>query len=501
MGQRGVYATIQKNPETGEYVLEHVTVQWALHLHHVLNYLLQDPERTQADKCLNVLKNAIRDCKHIGSVGYTDADYDYYDSVLKETREEYRVYTNEGNGSLFYIRGNLLLTDCSPKERFSVSEVFKTRTQAEKFVFTHDQAQDAVSLLWDLDTNMFTWFTDGDRYSIKAYDFALGRYEFCCRVTYSFEQMKAPEIEDVEFYGECGSKNVIPLFGSPTPSETPSEPTSNGKGETYTPAHLPGETINYTMQRHDDGPATTVTGSIYSVTTPRVRRDFQGLTYTATLDTRFGFDTWVYKLIKDGKQVWRWSHTPKIDGQDGDVFLEGLHTAVATYDPDDMTEKMTKGLLYNDPHAVFDEKIDFPYGYRQVMDFIDMLNRRNPDAADMPPVAKFVNLLAATYRDIESAETQEDRDRHADRCFAVMRDGKIDMILSGARNAEARMQSAVAVCSYRDVLAVSVRAHGQEPKMEALLYTKEGYSQPTIALLLGVPVKQVAALQRSMADK
>ena len=56
MGQRGVYATIQKNPETGEYVLEHVTVQWALHLHHVLNYLLQDPERTQADKCLNVLK-------------------------------------------------------------------------------------------------------------------------------------------------------------------------------------------------------------------------------------------------------------------------------------------------------------------------------------------------------------------------------------------------------------------------------------------------------------
>jgi hypothetical protein len=309
--------------------------------------------------------------------------------------------------------------------------------------------------------------------------------------------MKAPEIEDVEFFGRSSSKDIIPLFGeSSSPSEEGPE-----KGETYTPAHLPGETINYTMQRHDDGPATTVTGSIYSVSTPRVTRNFQGLTYTATLDTRFGFDTWVYKLIKDGKQVWRWSHTPKIDGQDGDVFLEGLHTAVATYDPDDMTEKMTKGLLYNDPHAVFDEKIDFPYGYRQVMDFIDMLNRRNPDAVDMPPVAKFVNLLAATYRDIESAETQEDRDRHADRCFAVMRDGKIDMILSGARNAEARMQSAVAVCSYRDVLAVSVRAHGQEPKMEALLYTKEGYSQPTIALLLGVPVKQVAALQRSMADK
>ena len=316
-------------------------------------------------------------------------------------------------------------------------------------------------------------------------------------MTYSFEQMKAPEIENVEFFGRSSSKDIIPLFGeSSSPSEEGPE-----KGETYTPAHLPGETINYTMQRHDDGPATTVTGSIYSVSTPRVTRNFQGLTYTAVLDTRFGFDTWVYKLMQNGKQVWRGSHTPKIDGQDGDVFLEGLHTAVATYDPDDMTEKMTKGLLYNDPHAVFDEKIDFPYGYRQVMDFIDMLNRRNPDAADMPPVAKFVNLLTATYRDIEEAETQEDRDRHADRCFTVKRDGRLGMILGGARDIQARISEALAFCSYQNVVSVPVRAHGQEPKMEALLYTKEGYSQPTIALLLGVTVKQVAALQRSMADK
>ena len=316
-------------------------------------------------------------------------------------------------------------------------------------------------------------------------------------MTYSFEQMKAPEIEDVEFDGRFSGKDIIPLFGdSSSPSEEGPE-----KGETYTPAHLPGETINYTMQRHDDGPATTVTGSIYSVSTPRVTRNFQGLTYTAVLDTRFGFDTWVYKLMQNGKQVWRWSHTPKIDGHDGDVFLEGLYTAVATYDPDDMTEKMTKGLLYNDPHAVFDEKIDFPYGYRQVMDFIAMLNLRNPDAADMPPVAKFVNLLTATYRDIEAAETQEDRERHADRCFTVKRDGRLGMILGGARDIHARISEALAVCSYQDVVSVPVRAHGQEPKMEALLYTKEGYSQPTIALLLGVTVKQVAALQRSMADK
>lgn len=496
MGQRGVYATIQKNPETGEYVLEHVTVQWALHLHHVLNYILQNPERTRAEECLNVLKNGIRDCEHIGAVEYLQDDYKYFEQSIQDARSEHLVYSLDKK-ECFCVGYSELLKDTPKEYRHSVSKVFKTRKAAEKFVFTHDHVQDAVSLLWDLDANTFTWFTEGDYYSIRAYNFATGQYGFCCRVTYSFEQMKAPEIENVEFFGRSSSKDIIPLFGeSSSPSEEGPE-----KGETYTPAHLPGETINYTMQRHDDGPATTVTGSIYSVSTPRVTRNFQGLTYTAVLDTRFGFDTWVYKLMQNGKQVWRWSHTPKIDGQDGDVFLEGLHTAVATYDPDDMTEKMTKGLLYNDPHAVFDEKIDFPYGYRKVMDFIDMLNRRNPDAADMPPVAKFVNLLAATYRDVETAETQEDRERHASRCFAVMRDGKIDMLLSGSRNLVARMQSAVAVCSYRDVLAIPVREHGQEPKMEALLYTKEGYSQPTIALLLGVTVKQVAALQRSMADK
>lgn len=496
MGQRGVYATIQKNPETGEYVLEHVTVQWALHLHHVLNYLLQDPERTQADKCLNVLKNVIRDCGHISAIEYLQDDYKYFEQSVDETRSEYLVYSRDKK-ECFCVGGAELLKDTPKEYRFSVSKVFKTRKAAEKFIFTHNHVQDAVSLLWDLDANTFTWFTEGDYYSIRAYNFATGQYKFCCRVTYSFEQMKAPEIEDVEFDGRFSGKDIIPLFGdSSSPSEEGPE-----KGETYTPAHLPGETINYTMQRHDDGPAITVTGSIYSVSTPRVTRNFQGLTYTATLDTRFGFDTWVYKLMQNGKQVWRWSHTPKIDGHDGDVFLEGLYTAVATYDPDDMTEKMTKGLLYNDPHTVFDEKIGFPYGYRQVMDFIDMLNRRNPDAEDMPPVAKFVNLLTATYRDIEEAETQEDRDRHADRCFTVKRDGRLGMILGGARDIQARISEALAFCSYQNVVSVPVRAHGQEPKMEALLYTKEGYSQPTIALLLGVTVKQVAALQRSMADK
>ena len=442
-------------------------------------------------KVLDVLLKVIKDCESIHAITECSAEE-------AEAPDDWAALFTEDKKQKLLVANMRLSSDVPAFERDFDERVFDSRQEALDAIYNHySPVLMSKNLLWDLDANTFTWFTEGDYYSIRAYNFATRQYAFCCRVTYSFEQMKAPEIEGVEFFGRSSSKDIIPLFGdSSSPSEEGPE-----KGETYTPAHLPGETINYTMQRHDDGPATTVTGSIYSITTPRVRRDFQGLTYTAVLDTRFGFDTWVYKLMQNGKQVWRWSHTPKIDGQDGDMFLEGLYTTVATYDPDDMTEKMTKGLLYNDPHAVFNEKIDFPYGYRQVMDFIDMLNRRNPDAADMPPVAKFVNLLTATYRDIEEAETQEDRDRHADRCFTVKRDGRLGMILGGARDIQARIREALAVCSYQNVVSVPVRAHGQEPKMEALLYTKEGYSQPTIALLLGVTVKQVAALQRSMADK
>lgn len=487
----GIYATINQRKD-GKTLVRIVEVGNTSISHDSIHHMMSLPQQGwDPYKVLDVLLKVIKDCESIHAITECSAEE-------AEAHDDWAALFTEDKTQKLLVANMRLSSDAPAFERDFDERVFDSRQEALDAIYNHySPVLMSKNLLWDLDANTFTWFTEGDYYSIRAYNFATGQYEFCCRVTYSFEQMKAPEIENVEFFGRSSSKDIIPLFGeSSSPSEEGPE-----KGETYTPAHLPGETINYTMQRHDDGPATTVTGSIYSVSTPRVTRNFQGLTYTAVLDTRFGFDTWVYKLMQNGKQVWRWSHTPKIDGQDGDVFLEGLHTAVATYDPDDMTEKMTKGLLYNDPHAVFDEKIDFPYGYRQVMDFIDMLNRRNPDAADMPPVAKFVNLLTATYRDIEEAETQEDRDRHADRCFTVKRDGRLGMILGGARDIQARISEALAFCSYQNVVSVPVRAHGQEPKMEALLYTKEGYSQPTIALLLGVTVKQVAALQRSMADK
>lgn len=483
----GIYATINQRKD-GKTLVRIVEVGDTVHSYDSIHHMMSLPQQGwDPYKVLDVLLKVIKDCESIHAITECPAEE-------AEAHDDWAAFFTEDKKQKLLVANMRLSSDVPAFERDFDERVFDSREEALDAIYNHySPVLRSKNLLWDMDANTFTWFTEGDYYSIKAYNFATGQYKFCCRVTYSFEQMKAPEIEDVEFDGRFSGKDIIPLFGdSSSPSEEGPE-----KGETYTPAHLPGETINYTMQRHDDGPATTVTGSIYSVSRPRVTRNFQGLTYTATLDTRFGFDTWVYKLMQNGKQVWRWSHTPKIDGHDGDVFLEGLYTAVATYDPDDMTEKMTKGLYYNDPHAVFNEKIDFPYGYRQVMDFIAMLNLRNPDAADMPPVAKFVNLLTATYRDIEEAETQEDRERHADRCFTVKRDGRLGMILGGARDIQARITEALAVCSYQNVVSVPVRAHGQEPKMEALLYTKEGYSQETIALLLGMTVKQVADIQKA----
>lgn len=497
MGQRGVYATIQKNPETGEYVLEHVTVQWALHLHHVLNYLLQDPERTQADKCLNVLKNVIRDCAHIGAVEYLQDDYKYFEKSVDETPNEYLVYSRDKK-ECFCVGGAERSKDLPKEYRHSVSKVFKTRKAAEKFIFTHNHVQDAVSLLWDLDANTFTWFTEGDYYSIRAYNFATGQYEFCCRVTYSFEQMKAPEIEDVEFFGRSSSENVIPLFGTPTPSEAPDAPINAEKGETYTPAHLPGETINYTAQRHDDGPATTVTGSIYSVSTPRVTRNFQGLTYTATLDTRFGFDTWLYKLMQDGKQVFRMS----VDGgwyQDFEQpVLEGLCSVVRHFVECPPTRDMYKGLYYNDLDHVFESKIfknvDTAF-YRHLMEA--------PGPYRLKRVSRLTRLLKLALQDVESAKDAKERKHHMERLIAYNPQADEFIPIYGGKKQvfrEGGPKKDWSYFSYSVIASTPVFAAEFEDGdlvSSAQLYTKEGYSQETIALLLGMTVKQVADIQKA----
>lgn len=175
---------------------------------------------------------------------------------------------------------------------------------------------------------------------------------------------------------------------------------------------------------------------------------------------------------------------------------------------------MTKGLPYTDPLTVFIEKLYSSYGgdHPNVANFVDVLKQVKARRIDAPSVAEFVRRLLSTYRAIESSRTQKGRERYANSRFgAVKLRGNIELIVSGTRNSEALIRNAVAACTYQDVAAIPVCKHARNGKMrdlvfpteklEILLYTKEGYSQSTIALLLGIPVKQVAEFQRAMANR
>lgn len=484
----GIYATINQRKD-GKTLVRIVEVGNTSISHDSIHHMMSLPQQGwDPYKVLDVLLKVIKDCESIYAIAECPAEE-------AEAHDDWVVFYTEDKTQKLLVTNMRLSSDAPAFERDFDERVFDSRQEALDAIYNHySPVLMSKNLLWDLDANTFTWFTEGDYYSIKAYNFATGQYKFCCRVTYSFEQMKAPEIEDVEFDGRFSGKDIIPLFGdSSSPSEEGPE-----KGETYTPAHLPGETINYTMQRHDDGPATTVTGSIYSVSTPRVTRNFQGLTYTATLDTRFGFDTWVYKLMQNGKQVWRWSHTPKIDGHDGDVFLEGLYTAVATYDPDDMTEKMTKGLYYNDLDHVFESKILRTVEtslYRHLMEKTAPYGQKR--------ISGLTRLLKDTLHRVDSAKNTEERKRLMARLVAYDPQADEFTLIPGGKE-EVFREGGPKKGWFYFTYSVIVAAPVFVPEFDegdlvssVQVYTKEGYAQETIALLLGMTVKQVADIQKA----
>lgn len=484
----GIYATINQRKD-GKTLVRLVEVGNTSISHDSIHHMMSLPQQGwDPYKVLDVLLKVIKDCESIYAIAECPVEE-------AEAHDDWAALFTEDKTQKLLVANMRLSSDVPAFERDFDERVFDSRQEALDAIYNHySPVLMSKNLLWDLDANTFTWFTEGDYYSIRAYNFATGQYEFCCRVTYSFEQMKAPEIEKVEFFGRSSSKDIIPLFGeSSSPSEEGPE-----KGETYTPAHLPGETINYTAQRHDDGPATTVTGSIYSVSTPRVTRNFQGLTYTAVLDTRFGFDTWVYKLMQNGKQVWRWSHTPKIDGQDGDVFLEGLYTAVATYDPDDMTEKMTKGLYYNDLDHVFESKILRTVEtslYRHLMEKTAPYGQKR--------ISGLTRLLKDTLHRVDSAKNTEERKRLMARLVAYDPQADEFTLIPGGKE-EVFREGGPKKGWFYFAYSVIVAAPVFVPEFDegdlvssVQVYTKEGYAQETIALLLGMTVKQVADIQKA----
>jgi hypothetical protein len=226
MGQRGVHATITRDERTGLITVQHVTVQWSTHIAQILQFALQhaDKDGYTQDEFLKLLKKTITNMENISAFNLSDEDDKYYDKhkpmegyclVARnyEDGKEYRLGIDDGDGEL--------LTSREKSDRYATPRAFATRKSAEKFIKTHSHAQDAVSYLWDLGTNQFTFYAN-DGYALKAYDFASGETVVCKEITYSLDQLRHPNAS-VKYNGRMSSKRVIPFYEGALPAEPPAE--------------------------------------------------------------------------------------------------------------------------------------------------------------------------------------------------------------------------------------------------------------------------------------
>lgn len=222
MGQRGVHATITKDEKTGLITVNHVTVQWSLHIAQIIQFALQhaDKDGYSQDEFLNLLKKTVADMEHISAFNLSDEDDSYYDrhgpmegycfvARNHEDGKEYRLGIEDGDGSL--------LTSYKESDRYSTPRAFAKRKAAEKFVKEHGHAQDTVSYLWDLDTNQFTFFVQ-DHWSLRAYDFADDEIKTCREVTYSIDQVRRAAGE-VMYESDGEEDTIIPLYDGPLAEE------------------------------------------------------------------------------------------------------------------------------------------------------------------------------------------------------------------------------------------------------------------------------------------
>ena len=226
MGQRGVHATITRDERTGLITVQHVTVQWSTHIAQILQFALQhaDKDDYTQDELLKLIKKTVANMENISAFNLSDEDDKYYDKhkpmegyclVARnyEDGKEYRLGIDDGDGEL--------LTSREKSDRYTTPRAFATRKSAEKFIKTHSHAQDAVSYLWDLDTNQFTFYVN-DGYALKAYDFATGETVTCKEITYSLDQLRHPNAS-VKYDGRLSSKRIVRLYEGALPAEPSTE--------------------------------------------------------------------------------------------------------------------------------------------------------------------------------------------------------------------------------------------------------------------------------------
>lgn len=496
MAQAGIYATIRR--EGKKWRVEHTHVQWALNLEANLHRILNDTEAGwEISEVLKTLETIIRDAAHISEIAIDGPG----DDIVPEGVPARFVCQS---GEDYYLWAERPQFTPTGEEEWSPSRLFDSRKAAEKFVKTHPYVEDGISLLWDLDTNLFTWFvpTVPKKYAehascLRAYDFKNDCFTTCFEVTYSLDEMEAGgEERELEIVSGMPDRKIVSAHTDA--EEKPAKDSEPDDAFTFASTDSPGK-LTYSMR--EETPL-LVSGSIYSLRamgpSVNIDRQFTGLTYTATFDARFGFETWVYRLMQDGKQVWRTSIPA--DSYDGikSSLLEGLCATVISLVKYPPSKEMYKGLYYNDLDHVFESKILRTVEtslYRHLMEKTAPYGQKR--------ISGLTKLLKDTLHRVDSAKNTEERKRLMARLVAYDPQADEFTLIPGGKE-EVFREGGPKKGWFYFTYSVIVAAPVFVPEFDegdlvssVQVYTKEGYSQEAIALLLGMTVKQVADIQKA----
>ena len=488
MAQAGIYATIRR--ECKKWRVEHTHVQWALNLEANLHRILNDTEAGwDISEVLKTLETIIREAAHISEIAIDGPG----DDIVPEGVPARFVCQS---GEDYYLWAERPQFTPAGEEEWSPSRVFDSRKAAEKFVKTHPYAEDGISLLWDLDTNLFTWFvpTVPKKYAehascLRAYDFKNDCFTTCFEVTYSLDEMEAGgEERELEIVSGMPDRKIVSAHTDA--EEKPAKDSEPDDAFTFASTDSPGK-LTYSMR--EETPL-LVSDSIYSLRamgpSVNIDRQFTGLTYTATFDARFGFETWVYRLMQDGKQVWRTSIPA--DSYDGikSSLLEGLCATVISLVKYPPSKEMYKGLYYNDLDHVFESKILRTVEtslYRHLMEKTAPYGQKR--------ISGLTRLLKDTLHRVDSAKNTEERKRLMARLVAYDPQADEFTLIPGGKE-EVFREGGPKKGWFYFTYSVIVAAPVFVPEFDegdlvssVQVYTKEGYAQETIALLLGMTVK------------
>lgn len=496
MAQAGIYATIRR--EGKKWRVEHTHVQWALNLEANLHRILNDTEAGwDISEVLETLETIIREAAHISEIAIDGPG----DDIVPEGVPARFVCQS---GEDYYLWAERPQFTPTGEEEWSPSRLFDSRKAAEKFVKTHPYVEDGISLLWDLDTNLFTWFvpTVPKKYAehascLRAYDFKNDCFTTCFEVTYSLDEMEAGgEERELEIVSGMPDRKIVSAHTDA--EEKPAKDSEPDDAFTFASTDSPGK-LTYSMR--EETPL-LVSGSIYSLRamgpSVNIDRQFTGLTYTATFDARFGFETWVYRLMQDGKQVWRTSIPA--DSYDGikSSLLEGLCATVISLVKYPPSKEMYKGLYYNDLDHVFESKILRTVEtslYRHLMEKTAPYGQKR--------ISGLTRLLKDTLHRVDSAKNTEERKRLMARLVAYDPQADEFTLIPGGKE-EVFREGGPKKGWFYFAYSVIVAAPVFVPEFDegdlvssVQVYTKEGYAQETIALLLGMTVKQVSDIQKA----